>query len=468
MAPSAPAPPESPRTRVAVVDDNIIAGRMLADILIDEGYQVEVFRDPVAALRRAKERPFFDVMTVDMVMPEMSGLDLLRQLRAQDDGFHNMPDVVIVTSIDDVETAVRCIHAGAVDYLVKPVDAPGFRLSVARALERRQLLEENARLRRDVALWAAGQRLLETLDAHALAERGLATLCQFAKATGGVLLQGARVLAAKDVGAGALTVLTAQEGPRRCDGAGFWPDTLDSGRRVIDVPIDETRRALLLTAPLEPEPLSPARAEAIALLAGHLASAFTNVSRFANARLEAERDDVSGLYNQRAFRVRLERLLAEHLPDAGADEDTAVLFVDLDHFKRVNDDFGHLAGTALLAEVGQVLKRCVREGDIVARYGGDEFVVLLRHAPLDAACAVAERARASIAGRPFLSREGMNVRLTATFGVATARCHSAEPDTLLDLADRAMYLGKRGTRNVVHSAGDLSDADLNPAPGQAD
>jgi len=137
-----------------------------------------------------------------------------------------------------------------------------------------------------------------------------------------------------------------------------------------------------------------------------------------------------------------------------------VLFLDLDRFKAVNDQYGHLIGSKLLVEVGRVLKGSVRDEDVVARYGGDEYVAVLLGIDSGGALKVAERIRRSIEDHVFLSREGARLRVTASIGLASCPEHTSKKAEVLDLADRAMYRGKRSTRNVVY----IASRDLPPVP----
>jgi two-component system cell cycle response regulator len=109
-------------------------------------------------------------------------------------------------------------------------------------------------------------------------------------------------------------------------------------------------------------------------------------------------------------------------------------------------------GSQLLVEMARLLKGCVRDHDVVARYGGDEYVVLLRHTDSSGAWKVAERIRRTVEQHRFLAREGYALALSTCIGVASFPEHALEKATLLDLADRAMYRGKRGSRNVIYMA----------------
>jgi two-component system, cell cycle response regulator len=126
----------------------------------------------------------------------------------------------------------------------------------------------------------------------------------------------------------------------------------------------------------------------------------------------------------------------------------------------VNDRHGHLMGSRLLGEFGRVLRSCVRDDDVLVRYGGDEFVAVLAGVDSGGGLKVAERIRRAVEDHRFLSREGHSVRLTVSIGLASHPEHAPSKAILLDLADRAMYRGKETTRNVVY----IAAADLPPVP----
>jgi len=128
------------------------------------------------------------------------------------------------------------------------------------------------------------------------------------------------------------------------------------------------------------------------------------------------------------------------------------LFVDVDKFKSVNDQYGHLIGTKLLHEIGQITRGCLRMGDLAFRYGGDEFVVILKNCPTKAAIDIAERLRAGVEKNEFLSKEKLNVRLTVSIGVANCPEHATSKRAIIEAADAAMYAVKRSTRNRVYVA----------------
>jgi diguanylate cyclase (GGDEF)-like protein/PAS domain S-box-containing protein len=161
----------------------------------------------------------------------------------------------------------------------------------------------------------------------------------------------------------------------------------------------------------------------------------------------ADRDGLTGLYNHRTFM----ELLAQAVEEArAARRSLALLMIDLDHFKVYNDTLGHPQGDRLLEEFGRVLVGCVRETDLVARYGGDEFTVLLAGADSTAAVEVAERIRRVVADYPFPGREILpGGRLTVSVGLAFYPSSARTCADLVRRADAALYEAKRTARNRV-------------------
>jgi diguanylate cyclase (GGDEF)-like protein len=160
-------------------------------------------------------------------------------------------------------------------------------------------------------------------------------------------------------------------------------------------------------------------------------------------------DDCTSLYNARHLNFILE---TEIYRSQRYGYEFSLVFLDLDHFKTVNDTFGHLAGSKLLAEIGQMLRANCRLIDFAFRYGGDEFVVLLPQTSKENACVVARRLHRLIRESRWLVSEGLDVRVTTSAGVATYPTDSKTKAHLLHLADEAMYAVKNSTRDAVAAA----------------
>jgi diguanylate cyclase (GGDEF)-like protein len=125
--------------------------------------------------------------------------------------------------------------------------------------------------------------------------------------------------------------------------------------------------------------------------------------------------------------------------------------MDIDYFKHVNDRYGHIIGSKVLVEMGQLLLKSLRSVDIVARYGGDEFVIVLPQTLPASAVQIAERMRKAVEQNSFLKKEGYALKLTASFGVASYPESAKSKEDLIRLADDAMYRVKYQTRNAVYA-----------------
>ncbi|RFP08461.1 MULTISPECIES: diguanylate cyclase [unclassified Duganella] len=165
-------------------------------------------------------------------------------------------------------------------------------------------------------------------------------------------------------------------------------------------------------------------------------------------KVRADTDYLTGILNRRAFTA------AGNLRLRGAserNESLAVILFDVDHFKSVNDSYGHDAGDQVLIRIADVVRDSLRDGEIVARYGGEEFVVMPTFCGLEAARALAERLREAIAHEPLTLSDGHILRVTASFGVAVAHGPHAALDDLFHAADLALYRAKHNGRNRVES-----------------
>jgi len=160
-------------------------------------------------------------------------------------------------------------------------------------------------------------------------------------------------------------------------------------------------------------------------------------------------DDLTHLYNSRYLNSMLRR---ETKRASRGGRPLSLLFIDLDGFKSVNDTHGHLCGSRALFEAATVIRGCARETDVVARFGGDEFAVVLPDTGGEGAFAVGERVRERLAAHHFLASEGLDIRLTASVGVATFPNVATSADELVSAADRAMYAVKAAGKNAIQAA----------------
>ena len=182
------------------------------------------------------------------------------------------------------------------------------------------------------------------------------------------------------------------------------------------------------------------------VLCDYAAIAIQNVRAVERIQELTITDDLTGLFNSRHLfsvtEIELERSRRFNLP-------FSLIFIDLDHFKRVNDVHGHLAGSRLLAEIAKTIKQSVRGIDSAFRYGGDEFIVLLPQTGKDAALEVTQRLLHALRDTRYLSSEGIELRIMASFGIASYPEDGSSTQAIIGAADEMMYLVKNSSRGNI-------------------
>jgi diguanylate cyclase (GGDEF)-like protein len=195
--------------------------------------------------------------------------------------------------------------------------------------------------------------------------------------------------------------------------------------------------------------LTPAVGAAFGVLLEPVAIALESALLLKRAEALSVTDDLTHLYNLRYLNQVLRR---EAKRSARSGRPLSLLFIDLDGFKSVNDAHGHLCGSRALVEAATVIRGSARETDVVARYGGDEFALVLPDTGGAGAWAVGERIRERLAAHRFLVDHGLDVHLTASVGIATLPDAADAPEELMRAADAAMYLVKDRGKNGIHAA----------------
>lgn len=193
------------------------------------------------------------------------------------------------------------------------------------------------------------------------------------------------------------------------------------------------------------------------ILGDYVAIAVDNVYNLQKLQARTFIDEVTGFYNTRYLACKLEKFIPEVMD--GGDKELSVVFLDLDDFKRVVDSHGHLMGTKILAEVARVIHRILGPEDALVRYGGDEYIVLLPGHSQVQALSLVRLMRQAIKEEVFLQQEGLNLKLTASFGIATMPQDAKDKETLLRIADRAMFGSKGRGKDCI-----VMGRDLTPAP----
>ncbi len=450
---------------VLVVDDELFFRKLYRDLLADEGYLVEACENGDDAIFRMQQGQV-DLVLTDMVMPGKCGLEVLRASRL----LPNPPEVILVTGYASVESAIQALKNGARDYLVKPFNPDELKHLVRTCLDQRRVLAENEHLKAQIRLFQTGQSLSSLIDLERLLPQALdALLCEVEAANGcGFVLKGGFELGwtvlrnlRDDVVEQLLEIVLPH-----IDVAGGFQSLKDISLPArTDLPLDieelwflplgdddELKGGLIVTAASAGQ-LQQSVSPDLRYLCDQIVLGFENACRFQDAQELMYTDDLTGLYNHRYMQVALEQEIRR---SQRYGLEYSLLFLDLDRFKEINDQHGHLAGSAALQEVAGLLRQCVRDVDTLFRFGGDEFAAMLVETDGRTARIVAERIRKTIDEHVFLVEQGISAHLTVTAGFSTFPTDAVERDVLLDLADRAMYAGKC-SRNVICGVEDIPE-----------
>ncbi len=240
-------------------------------------------------------------------------------------------------------------------------------------------------------------------------------------------------------------------------------------RSIVAVPVkfrDTCLGVIELINCVGPDGFDPRDLKLLEALSDFAAIALENARHVKRIHELTIKDDCTSLYNARHMGFILD---TEIYRSQRYNYEFSIVFIDLDHFKQVNDTHGHLVGSRLLAEMGDALKTNCRLIDFAFRYGGDEFVILLPQTSKDNAILVAKRLHKLIRQTVWLSKEGLNIKITPSVGVASYPADSKTKEGLLHLADEAMYLVKNTNRDSVAAAnlGILPENGEEEAAGEA-
>jgi two-component system cell cycle response regulator len=462
--------------RVLVVDDVPANLKILEAKLTAEYFDVLMAPNGKVALELAvREQP--DIILLDVMMPEMDGFEVCRRLKADGRTVH-IP-VVMVTALSDTEDRVNGLDAGADDFLTKPVNDL-ILLSRVKSLARLKTIMDEWRLREETSGQFGGAPASSALTS----DEGM---------SGRVLViesdrfTSEKIRTALDQKSCTVTVAnTAKGGIELADEKAFdliivslYLEDGDGLRLCSHFRSAARTRRLPILLVIEQEQLQGLVKGLEIGVNDYLIRPIDGNELWARVRTQMRRkryhdllqedyqrslalaltDSLTGLYNRRYLMSHLESMVERSKTTS---KPISVLMIDIDHFKVVNDTYGHATGDEVLRSVALEIGRGVREFDLTARIGGEEFVVVMPDTPGSAAMAVADRLRDSIAAnRAELSAGGKQPpAVTASIGIATLLGPSESADNLLSRADDAMYRAKTAGRNRVVS----SELDL-PEPG---
>ncbi len=447
--------------RILVVDDVLANVRLLEARLKAEYFDVRTAAGGEEALQAARSERI-DVVLLDIMMPGLSGFEVCTALKS-DPKTAPIP-VVIVTALDGPEDRVWALECGADDFLTKPVSEVALLArvkSLARLKATMDELQVRASAMKSVGIDPSAILTREMpMEGRILVVDDLASTVDKAKAalgpncvmeTAGTADDALAIAGKRDFD---LIITSRQlpgaDGLRLCsdlksiDRSRFTPilmvnepDDLEALRRALEMGVND----YVLRPINEDELRARARTQ---IKRKHYADCLRNL---VNDAVEmAVKDPLTGLYNRRYLDSHMRSLL-ERSADNG--EPVSLLMFDIDMFKSVNDVHGHASGDAVLVEFARRLIDGVRGTNLVARFGGEEFIIVMPGTDLEEATLIADRLRCEIAGKPFSDESMPDLELTVSAGVAGFRGAGDSADGLILRADKALYAAKRDGRNRV-------------------
>jgi two-component system cell cycle response regulator len=449
--------------RVLVVDDLPANAKLLEARLTAEYFDVVTATSGAEALALC-ERAQCDIVLLDVMMPEMDGFEVCRRLKAGPKT-HHIP-VVMVTALDQPSDRVRGLEAGADDFLTKPVSDIAL-VARVRSLTRLKLVTDELRMRAltskeiglhdplRASLTDSGRdgRILVIDDRRASYDRIAKVLAGEHKVDVEVDPQEALFHAAE----GDYDLLIVSLALEHFDALRLCSQ-VRSLERTRNVPIlvvveaeDNARLLRGLEIGVNDYLVRPIDAnELLARVRTQIRKRRYGTRLRDNVQMSMElavTDPLTGLYNRRYMESHVTSLVEQALARG---KPLALLIVDIDYFKAVNDGHGHDAGDDVLREFATRLKKSIRGIDLACRYGGEEFVIVMPETDMAVAAIVAERIRRRIAGEPFSIRSGAAaLDVTISIGLAALSSVADTAAAILKRADQALYRAKRDGRNRV-------------------
>ncbi|MET0182103.1 MAG: PleD family two-component system response regulator [Caulobacterales bacterium] len=446
--------------RVLVVDDVEANVRLLQAKLQHEYYDVITATRGDEALRIADaQKP--DIILLDVMMPGMDGFETCRRLKALPDTRH-IP-VVMVTALDGRTDRIRGLMAGAEDFLTKPVDDVQL-IARVKSLVRLKIVSDELRAREEsgVRLGVIGEDLhADPVDFHRVPSGRILVVDDDARQVR--LVQNAlsvehRVLSVADEENGVAPDLVV---------VSLAAKTFDGCKVIAKMRSATQTRHLPILAIIDPD--IPERAVRALELGAHDIIArpldedeltartrtLMRRKRYVDALRErldhsmelAVTDQLTGLFNRRFLFAQLEPLVQRA---ACGGDPVSVMLIDIDHFKQINDRFGHDIGDLVLKEFSARLASNTRPIDFACRLGGEEFVVIMPNTEGDVGCLAAERLRRHIAAASFsVDIPGGSLDVTASIGVAQTEGVDDTAELILKRADDGLYEAKSAGRNRV-------------------
>jgi len=391
------------KKKILVVDDDPNLRKTLADILTLKGYESAVAANGAEAIAAA-ERGMFSLALIDLLLPDMPGLEVMTRIKA----ISPLTEAIILTGHASMETAIEATGHGAFSYLLKPYQMDELLMNIRHAVERNQAQEEILRL-------ASFPRLLPS----PVIELDLVGEVTY------------------------LNPAAERLFPELTAGGQSHPLLHDSKELIAALSQSKPLREVIHEAKVGEATyeLHISYVREVDLVRIYVLDITQRKWAEAEIYLLATTDSLTGIANRRQFST----FLASEIDRAKRyGTPMSLAMCDIDYFKRVNDTFGHDVGDHVLQALTSLVKENIRANDVVARWGGEEFMILMPQSDVEAASNVSEKLRLAIAGHHFNNLD----KLTVSLGV-TGFEPQDDLNSLLKRVDEALYEAKKKGRNRV-------------------
>ncbi len=445
--------------QILVVDDVLANIKLLEAKLASEYYDVIIAKDGFEAIQQAKtNKP--DLILLDVMMPGMDGFEACRKIK-EDVNLAHIP-VVMVTALSEKSDRLKGLEAGADDFLTKPINDMALFARV-RSLIRIKVLLDELRLRDKTGIQMGikpveantnvdGARIMLLDDDDVQGKQIVSKLSEIYQVE---WVKDPEELLPKAI-AGSFdavlisTLLTDIDGLRLAS-------QLKSHEETRNVPllvfVDEDDQQIMfkalemgindyLTVPIDKNEMTARLRTQIRRKKYQEALK----SQYQQSISMAVTDGLTGLYNRHYLNIHLDNMVKQALQN---NKNLALMIMDMDHFKSVNDTYGHDAGDLVLKQLAEAIVPAARSTDLVARFGGEEFIILMPETDPQSALGAASRMREIVESTAFKLADGQTINRTVSIGIASLHPDGDSAEALLKRADEALYSAKHSGRNTV-------------------
>ncbi len=452
---------------ILIIDDDAGLRKTLSDVLRAKGYEVQTAENGAGGLAIIKEDSI-DLVLIDLKLPDMSGIEVLNRIKTDSPS----TQAIILTGRATLDSAIDATNKGAFSYLQKPYDIEQLLLNIRRAIEKQEaekkIIKDSVELQKmnfqlkalyDIsravsrtlnmeklfpevleALTSMGIFRVERKAAVFLAEKNGLRLVSFVGISEEVQESCRNVMLGKCLcGMAAQTgeILISKNSDHEERHTTTYKGMASHGHIIVPLKTAvKVMGVLCLYTETEVE-IDDSLLNPLRSIGNQIGIAIENSSLYEEAKSFSLHDPLTGLGNRRYMQMQMEKSLETSKRYGGK---LSVIMLDIDHFKKYNDTYGHVEGDKLLAGISDILRKTLRKADQIFRYGGEEFLIMLPNTDLPNACVAAERLRKAVE---------LDSAVTISLGVSSYGETTQEGEALILKADEALYRAKQNGRNSV-------------------